>query len=54
MSPDVICGCCSLGFTGTYITEKRERKGGVEEVEGREEERKREANLGGVGKGSRS
>lgn len=54
MSPDVICGCCSLSFTGTCIKEKRERKGGVEEVEGREKERKREANLGGVGKGSRS
>lgn len=40
MSPDVICGYCSLGFTGTYIKEREERKkGGVEGVEGREKER---------------
>lgn len=43
MSPDVICGCCSLGFTGTYIKEKKERKGGVRKWKGgRKREKKRQ------------
>lgn len=52
MSPDVICGCCSLGFTGTYIKEREERKERRGGGSGREGESKKERGKFGRG-GSR-